>query len=172
MVGHADVRTVFQQLGWYANLQILCVEHMLFGITHCLGMMQRGAAPLLAVDVLRADSHQFADGILYGTDVAAGVDDLRLHAEIGCLHLVDGSAIGLAVLPKRLFGLERLVPETVGLHENFQLAVEHLQQEVLLSRDGNEVRTYGLFLHLSLQEHSLCCALLVGNRAEDVDIHR
>ena len=127
MVSHTDIRAILQHLGWNTNLQVLDIEHAIFGITHRLGMMQHRATPLLAVNVLRADSQQLADGILYSTNVAAGIDNLSLYAQVRSLHLVHCGAICLAVLPQRLLCIKRLVPQTVGLREDFQLTVEHLQ---------------------------------------------
>ena len=107
-------------------MQILGVEHALLLVARCLGMVQDGAAPLLAVDVARRPAQQQADVVLDGADGAARVNNLCLHVQVGCLHLVDSGAEGFAVLPEGLFRLQRLVPEAVGLQENLQLTVEHL----------------------------------------------
>ena len=122
--------------------------------------------------MLRTDGQQLADGILDGTDVTAGINYLRLHAQVRSLHLVDGSAIGLAVLPEGLLGLERLVPQAIGLQEDFQLAVKHLQHQILLGSNGDEVGARGLLIHLSLQQHGLGGTLLVGDGTEHVNVHR
>ena len=105
MVSHTDIWTVFQHYGWHAQVQVLGIKHALFGFSYCIGMMQNGTAPFLSIDMLRADSQQLADGILDSTDVATGIDHLRLHAQIGSLHLIDGCAVSLTVLPKCLLGL-------------------------------------------------------------------
>ena len=76
--------------------------------------------------MLRGGSQQLTDGILDSENITSGIDNLRLHVQIRCLHLVDGSTVGLTVLPKCLLGFKRLVPQTIGLYENVQLAVEHL----------------------------------------------
>ena len=129
-------------------------------------------APLLPTDVLRSNGQQLADVVLYGTYVTACVYYLRLDAQVRSLHLVDGGAVGLAVLPQGLFGIERLMPQAVGHGEYLQLAVEHLQQVVLLGHGGYQIGTHGLLLHLSLQHHGLGSTLLVGDGTKDVDVHR
>ena len=40
MVGHTDIRTILQHAGRHAKMQVLVIEHALFGLTQCLGMMQ------------------------------------------------------------------------------------------------------------------------------------
>ena len=126
MVGHADVGTVFQHHGRHTQFQVLRVKHLLLGIALSVSMVQRGTTPLLAVDVLGGDGQQLADGILDEADMPAGVNNLRLHVQVRCFHLVDGSTECLAVLPERLLNVKRLVPEAVGHGEYFQLSVEHL----------------------------------------------
>ena len=56
--------------------------------------------------MLRGGSQQLTDGILDSEDMTAGIDNLRLHVQIRCLHLVDSSAVGLTVFPKCLLGLK------------------------------------------------------------------
>ena len=133
--------------------------------------MKSRAAPPIAVDVLRRDGQQPADGVLDGSDVAARINNLRFYVQIGRLHLVDGSAVGLSVLPKRLLCLQGSVPQAVGHGEDFQLSVEHLQHVVLLCCGRNEVGPDSVLTHLCLTEHSLGSALLIGDATKDVDIH-
>ena len=106
MCGHADVGAPLQHHGRNAKLQVLCVEHTFCSISLSLSMVQDGGAPFLTADVLWSDSQQLADEILNGTDVAASIYYLSLNAQVGSLHLVDGGAICLTVLPESLLRLE------------------------------------------------------------------
>ena len=151
VVSHTNVRTVLQHHGRHADMQILGIKHLLLCIALSLSMVQYRAAPLLAVDMLRGGSQQLADGILDRADITTHIHDLRLHTQIRSLHLVNGGAIGLTVLPERLLRLQRLVPDAISLHQDFQLTVQHLQQEILLCGDRDEVGARSFLLHLSLQ---------------------
>ena len=82
MVCHENVRAVLKHLGWYADSQVLVGEHARCFITRLISIMQNGTAPLLTFDGLRTDCQQLADSILDGTDVAASIDNLRLHAQV------------------------------------------------------------------------------------------
>ena len=100
MVGQAEVGAQFEQSGGHAEFQELRVKHALSG---GLGpLFQCRGAPLAALNVVRCFRKQTADGILGGTDVAAYIENLRLHIQIGRLHLVDGGRVRLAILPQRL----------------------------------------------------------------------
>ena len=151
MVSHTNVRTVLQHHGRHTDMQILGIKHLLRSIALSLSMVQHRTAPLLAADMLRGGSQQLADGILDRADITTHIHDLRLHTQIRSLHLVNGGAIGLTVLPERLLRLQRLVPDAISLHQDFQLTVQHLQHEILLCGDRDEVGARSFLLHLSLQ---------------------
>ena len=172
VVGHADVRTVLQHHGRNTDVEITDVEHALTYVALGLGVRQYRVAPLAAADVLRCNGQQATDGILDAEDVATHVGNLGLHVEVRRLHLVDGRAIRLTILPEGNLCLQRGFPQAVGLRENLQLSVEHLQQVVLLGGGGNEVGTDGLLAHLDLQHHGLGGTLLVGDATKHVDIPR
>ena len=121
--------------------------------------------------MLRCLSQQAADGILHTTNIATCFNNLGLHSQVRRLHLVDGSAVGLAVFPKRLLGFQRGIPEAVGSRQNLQLTVEDLQHEVLLCYGGDEVGSYGFLSDLGLQEYSFRLALLARDGAECIDVH-
>ena len=105
---------------------------------------------MAASDRVRRDAKQFAKGIFSGADVTTGIDNLRLYIQVGRFHLVDGSRVGLAVLIECLLGVERGVPETVGLREDYHLAVEQHKHIILPGDGADEVRLYSLFAELGL----------------------
>ena len=174
-VGHADVGAQLKQTCRNANLQELGVEHALASslarIGCCVLRKSRGT-PAAAIDVLWGDGKQPTDSVLHITDVAASVYYLRLHIQIGRLHLINGSGENLTVLPKRLLRFERSVPKAVGHGENLQLTVEHLKHKILLGCSRNKIGAHSLLAHLSLHEHGLRGALLVGQGSKQIDIHR
>ena len=135
-------------------------------------MMQGRGSPDIALDVLWRDGQQSADGILHAADVAACVHNLRLHVQVRRLHLIHGGGVDFAVFPERLLGFQRGIPEAVGSVQDFQLAVEHLQHVVLLCGSRDKVRLDGFLTYLCLQEQGLGGALLVGDGAEGIDVHR
>ena len=134
--------------------------------------MQLRRAPEVALDALGCASHQAADGILHTAYVAARIDNLCLHVQVRRLHLIDCGRVRLAVFPKCLLGVQRDVPEAVGLRQDIQLSVEQLQHVVLLGCGRDEVGTHHLFAHLCLLEHGLCGTFLIGDGAKHVKVHR
>ena len=151
MVCHADVGPALQQLCRHA------VDHLL---------RQRVASPLAALDASGRNAHQAAEIVLDALDIALRVHNLCLDVEPRSLHLLYGRGVGFAVLPKRPLRLERSVPERIGLGENLQLAVQYLQQCILLAGDADEVGVDRILVALSLQQRSLRRALPVGDGAE------
>ena len=168
-IGHADVGTLLEHLCGNADAQIPVIEHTLVVRR---SMVVGSSGPVAAGNGLRRNGQQFAKGILSGADGTTGIDDLRLHTQVRRLQLVDSGGVSLTVLIECLLGLERGVPETVGLLEDVELTVEQQEIVVLLCDGADEIGARGLLAQLGLQEHGLRGALLIGDGPEHIDVHR
>ena len=130
VVGQTDVRTLLQHQSRHTHPQIAVLKHTTI---FCRSVVLGFRTPISSLDVLRSDAQDTADSILRSTDATLDVHNLRLHTQPRRLLLVDSRRVCLSVLIQRPLCLQRRLPKTVSLGEDFQLAVEQHESVILLS---------------------------------------